>query len=123
MRLTPFNLLGITGSVNDCKTTILTHQVQIIADTFFAQLAHACPLFGALVIGHDYPLQSRPGGVRPLPQFCFIKGKQSDSLGRVKTVGVKVSKEVLRATQPCTEILELDPSVEAWQRWATKVLG
>jgi hypothetical protein len=116
MRLNPAELLG-TPRGNEFDATLLTHQVQFMADTFFTQLAHACPLLGALVIGHDRLARNQPRGRRLLPQFCFIKGEQRDSLGRIKTVAVRVSKEVLRATQPATGILELDPCVEAWQRW------
>jgi hypothetical protein len=123
MRLAPFGYFGTTVDVNTaevskCNTTILTHQVKIIADIFFAQLAHACPLLGALVFGHEYPLADEES---TLPQFCFIRGEQRDSLGRVQTVAVQVSKQVLRATQPETTVLELDPFVETWQRWAAKV--
>ncbi|CAN9168756.1 unnamed protein product [Alternaria alternata] len=62
--------------------------------------------------------------VIPLPQQCFVKGEQRDILGRTVAVGVPVTRMMLRATQPYTDILDIDHprTHDAYDAWAGKAM-
>jgi hypothetical protein len=101
---------------------ILMMQIQRVANKIFAELYRdrSCLKLDAIVIGHmeDFDPYRDDQGWGALPQFCFVKAEQRDQLGRVTAVGVPVSRMLLRRTQPYTEILDLDPGTDSFNRWA-----
>ncbi|CAN9140689.1 unnamed protein product [Alternaria alternata] len=81
----------------------------------------------ALVIGHLATVEAiitDAEFVIPLPQQCFVKGEQRDILGRTVAVGVPVTRMMLRATQPYTDILDIDHprTHDAYDAWAGKAM-
>jgi hypothetical protein len=96
-----------------------------MANELFAGLSQsrACPLLGAIVI--DYTgcsCASSEQWSEFLSDFCFVRGEQKDSLGRGTTVAVPISRALLRATQPCTSILDSIPGEDQWVRWGDRIL-
>jgi hypothetical protein len=47
--------------------------------------------------------------VRYVPQCCYVKGFQTDMLGRSGVVAVPVTRAILRASEPWADILDYDP--------------
>jgi hypothetical protein len=59
------------------------------------------------VLKHPY---SEPrDGYDFTPQHCYIKGFETDMLGRCRAVGVPVSRATLRKAEPYADILDWDP--------------
>jgi hypothetical protein len=72
-----------------------------------------CPNLKALVLGSNVPTPPPENGMLEeekmyIPQHCFIKGFQTDIMGRTTAVGVPVSKAVLRHVSPFADILDFD---------------
>jgi hypothetical protein len=95
-----------------CNPLVLAKQMQKFANMFFGDLyrARCCPSLHILVIGHMANLEKVEGGWQ-MPQFCFVRAEQKDNLNRTVAVGVPISRAILRQTQPCTNILDLDTGV------------
>ncbi|CAN9182387.1 unnamed protein product [Alternaria alternata] len=95
--------------------------------SLFGDLHGAGAKLDALVIGHLATVEAiitDADFVIPLPQQCFVKGEQRDILGRTVAVGVPVTRMMLRATQPYTDILDIDHprTHDAYDAWAGKAM-
>jgi hypothetical protein len=102
-------------------------QLQTFANQLFGDLHGAGAKLDALVIGHLATVEAiitDADFVIPLPQQCFVKGEQRDILGRTVAVGVPVTRMMLRATQPYTDILDIDHprTHDAYDAWAGKAM-
>ncbi|KAH6861196.1 hypothetical protein BKA58DRAFT_449081 [Alternaria rosae] len=108
---------------------IISMQVQKFANLMFGEL-YQNPNFKleTLIVGHLGPLLRKSNVIELdnglsvnsehyLPQFCFVRNRQQDLLGRTATAGVPVSRAVLRRTHDHTSILDVDAGVEAWKQW------
>ncbi|CAN9167811.1 unnamed protein product [Alternaria alternata] len=101
--------------------------LQTFANQLFGDLYGAGAKLDALVIGHLATVEAiitDAEFVIPLPQQCFVKGEQRDILGRTVAVGVPVTRMMLRATQPYTDILDIDHprTHDAYDAWAGKAM-
>jgi hypothetical protein len=110
----------------DWDSSILSLQLQTFANRLFGDLHEAGSKLHALVIGHLATVEAiiTDGDfVIPLSQQCYIKGEQRDILGRTVAVGVPVTRTMLRATQPYTDILDIDHprTHDAYDAWASRV--
>lgn len=108
-------------------SSILSMQLQTFANQLFGDLHGAGAKLDALVIGHLATVEAiitDADFVIPLPQQCFVKGEQRDILGRTVAVGVPVTRMMLRATQPYTDILDIDHprTHDAYDAWAGKAM-
>ncbi|CAN9467475.1 unnamed protein product [Alternaria alternata] len=108
-------------------SSILSMQLQTFANQLFGDLYGAGAKLDALVIGHLATVEAiitDADFVIPLPQQCFVKGEQRDILGRTVAVGVPVTRMMLRATQPYTDILDIDHprTHDAYDAWAGKAM-
>lgn len=75
----------------------------------------------ALVFGHLTWLDQQQVEI-PIPQHCFVRGQQTDSLNRTVPVGIPVTRTMLRRTHPYTDILVLDPVDFVWEHWAGRAM-
>jgi hypothetical protein len=67
------------------------------------------PKLHTLVIGSGYADDTEKDGNKLYyPQHCFVKGFQSDILGRRTAVAVPVSRNMSMYTQPSADILNYD---------------
>jgi hypothetical protein len=125
---------------NERDPNIMAMQVQMVADKIFGTLHRhqSCPKLGAIVFGHIKAFPMKRDDISDddddddedtnvfhhgaLPQFCSIKAERGAGLGRVTAIGVPVSRVLLRRTQPCTEVLNLDPVTDNWDRWAWQAI-
>ncbi|RYO11924.1 hypothetical protein AA0111_g12701 [Alternaria arborescens] len=108
-------------------SSILSMQLQTFANQLFGDLHGAGAKLDALVIGHLATVEAiitDADFVIPLPQQCFVKGEQRDILGRTVAVGVPVTRMMLHATQPYTDILDIDHprTHDAYDAWAGKAM-
>jgi hypothetical protein len=107
---------------DDCNAAT---RIQNIANELFAELSQsrACPSLGAIVISYvGCWCGSSDQWSNLLFDFCYLRGEQKDGLGRVTTVAVPISRALLRATQPCTSILDSIPGEDQWVRWGDRIL-
>lgn len=122
IRLVPYHKVGLAGDDGEPEPNLLFTQIQVAANTIFGGLhrSRSCPKLDAIVFGHlvNFSTEEDAGDWGPLPQFCFMKAEQKDRLGRETAVGVPVSRALLRKTQPYTDILDMDPGSDGWDRWA-----
>ncbi|KAI4941530.1 hypothetical protein J4E91_010706 [Alternaria rosae] len=113
---------------------IISMQVQKFANLMFGEL-YQNPDFKleTLIVGHLGPLLRKSNVIELdnglsvnsehyLPQFCFVRSRQQDLLGRTATTGVPVSRAVLRRTHDHTSILDVDAGVEAWEQWVGQAI-
>lgn len=117
---------------NDSQT--LATQMQTFANLVYGEFFKN-PDFNleVLIIGHLRPMlrgsMALPAGeegdldpgCRYLPQFCFIRSRQEDWLGRTATTGVPVSRSLLRRTHPHVNVLDVD-RVEAFEQWVGQAI-
>lgn len=109
-------------------------QVQKFAILMFGEL-HQNPDFKleTLIVGHLGPLLHKSNVIELdngpsvnsehyLPQFCFVRSRQQNLLGRTETTGIPVSRAVLRRTHDHTSILDVDAGVEAWEQWVGQAI-
>ncbi|KAF1840656.1 uncharacterized protein K460DRAFT_410072 [Cucurbitaria berberidis CBS 394.84] len=120
VRIPDIGHLGRLGT-NSANMRVLDMQMQRAANQIFGDLHRGQDYkLDALVIGHLTTL-GEPDEER-LPQYCFIKGQQTDSLNRTVAVGVPVTRVMLRRTHPYTDILDLDPGVSVWEHWVGRAM-
>ncbi|EAT77631.2 hypothetical protein SNOG_15088 [Parastagonospora nodorum SN15] len=120
IRLSPYCTVGFASDEGQPEPNLILTQIQGAANKIFRGLHRSCLKLDAIVFGHlvDFSTRQDDGDWGPLPQFCFIKAEQKDRLGRETAVGVPVSRALLRKTQPYTDILDMDPGSDGWDRWA-----
>lgn len=121
LRVMASDYLGVLGSEpnTDRNLEYLSMQMQKAANMIFADVhqGQAFKLDG-LVIGHLTRFEDlREMSTVCLPQFCFVKGQQTDSLNRTVVVGVPVTRAMLRRTHPYTDILDYEPEAAVWENW------
>ncbi|KAK1915393.1 hypothetical protein P3342_003203 [Pyrenophora teres f. teres] len=93
----------------------VTFELQRFANVFFQFLEtrNLCPRLNSLAIGVFWEPRTSLGNFAfHIPRHCFIKGYQTDALGRTTAVGVPVSVHTLRTYEPESDILDLDPDCE-----------
>jgi hypothetical protein len=126
VRLSGYFKVGLSTDDGEPNPNIITMQVQMVANKIFGELNRdrSCPKLDAIVFGHmvAFDRHRDDQGWGALPQFCFVKAEQRDRLGRVTAVGVPVSRVLLRRTQPYTDVLDLDPATDSWDRWAWQAI-
>ena len=73
-----------------------------------------CPKLQVLVFGcnWDVPLEVNLDDEVHVPRHCFIRGTQTDALGRKVVVGVQSPISMIRELDPSLDILESDPECE-----------
>ncbi|KAH3904244.1 hypothetical protein HBI56_176490 [Parastagonospora nodorum] len=49
-----------------------------------------------------------PGGFKYFSQHCFVRGMQTDMLGRTIAVVLPVTRAILQAAEPLADILDYD---------------
>ncbi|KAH5237116.1 hypothetical protein HBI55_191470 [Parastagonospora nodorum] len=125
IRLSPYHTLGLASDEGQPEPNLILTQIQVAANKIFGGLRRSCLKLDAIVFGHmvDFSTRQDDGDWGPLPQFCFIKAEQKDRLGRETAVGVPVSRALLRKTQPYTDILDMDPGSDGWDRWAWQAMS
>ncbi|KAI4637048.1 hypothetical protein J4E93_010714 [Alternaria ventricosa] len=123
------------GYGNRWNTSMISLQVQKFANLVFGELYTVNPDFclETLIVGHLGPLLRKSNAVELangrevnsqhyLPQFCFVRSRQEDLLGRTATTGVMVSRAVLKRTHDYMGILDVDAGVEAWEQWVGQAI-
>jgi len=93
----------------------VTFELQRFANVFFQFLKtrNLCPRLNSLAIGVFWEPRTSLGNFAfHIPRHCFIKGYQTDVLGRTTAIGVPVSVHTLRSYEPESDILDLDPDCE-----------
>jgi hypothetical protein len=99
---------------------------QRFADAFFRYF-HTHDLYRqlkALVIGSlNYPGFRDPNGTlqKCLPQYCYVKGVQTDIMGRSIVVAVRVTRSQLRYQESYADILDCDPESELFGDAAARI--
>lgn len=114
---------------------MISLQVQKFANLLFGELylTHPDSALETIIVGHLGPLKRKSNAVELgngreinsqhyLPQFCFVKSRQEDLLGRTATTGVMVSRAVLKRTHDYMDILDVDAGVEAWEQWVGQAI-
>jgi hypothetical protein len=101
---------------------VLSMQMQRFANQFFGDMKRfgRCPQLKALVVGH-LCTRMPTEGIYHVPMHCYVRAEQTDVLNRTVSVGVPVSRAMLRATQPYTSILDFDYMAGPWEQWAGRV--
>jgi hypothetical protein len=88
-------------------------QLQRFANAFFRYLhTHdVCRQLKALVIGSVVDVKKLDLEENQLyrPQHCYVKGLQTDILGRSTVVAVPVTRAQLRYAEPYADIVDYDP--------------
>jgi hypothetical protein len=125
IRLSPYCKVGFASDEGQPEPNLILTQIQVAANKIFGGLRRSCLKLDAIVFGHlvDFSARQDDTDWGPLPQFCFIKAEQKDRLGRETTVGVPVPRALLRKTQPYTDILDMDPGSDGWDRWAWQAMS
>jgi hypothetical protein len=89
----------------------LTFFTQQWANAFFNYIhnRNQNPKLHALVIGSGFADDAeKDKNELDYPQHCFVRGFQSDILGRSTAVAVPVSRNMLMSIQPSADILNYD---------------
>ncbi|KAH7359603.1 hypothetical protein BKA66DRAFT_472452 [Pyrenochaeta sp. MPI-SDFR-AT-0127] len=97
--------------MNDLEVESQTFKIQRFANAFFSYLSTRkwCPKISALVLCSS---QHAIGfGQLSRVQHCYVKGFQTDTMGRCAVVGVPVTRMQLRCTEPWADILDFDPEM------------
>lgn len=95
--------------MNDLEVESQSFKLQRFANGFFNYLHSRswCPNFGALVICSL--VQEGPSDFMLFrEQHCYVKGLQTDIMGRSTAVGVPVTRAQLGYTEPYADILNFD---------------
>lgn len=91
-----------------------TFELQRFANAFFDILhtRNYCPKFEALVIGSWVYESEYDNYGCYRTQHCFVKGFQTDIIGRKIAIAVPVTRSVLRRVGQYTDILDFDPQCD-----------
>ena len=89
-------------------------EIQRFANAFlqYPECESMCPNLTAVVLGCHrdvYVEDPRDRDYYHVPRHCFVRGRQTDPLGRSTAIAVPVPACLLRQTQPISSILDLDP--------------
>jgi hypothetical protein len=99
------------------RPTEVNWEIQRFANAFFRYLdsKSICLNLNAVVVGCHWDVNvedPRDTDYYHVPRHCFVKGHQTDPLGRSTAVAVPVPACLLRQAQPVSGILDLDPGCE-----------